>query len=192
MRAKTAKLAIPKKDISRPEGFTEVWTGALQILVEELGIEPEDLQDSAVFTDLGLDSLLLISVLNRMRSELSLELQPSTVAGCLTVRDFSDFIQSSCNESHSNTPENSVPDPYSGIPKSKWVGVLQIIAEESGVEAANLEDDITLVDLGIDSLLIVLICGRVRNEIDESFSLGPLSIYSHLRELRDLIINGGN
>jgi hypothetical protein len=38
----------------------------------------------------------------------------------------------------------------------------------------------------------IVICGRVRDEIDEDFSLGALSNYSHLREVRDLIINGGN
>jgi len=189
MQAKKAKISTSPKENWKPDGFTQIWTGALQILVEELEVEPEDLQDSAVFTDLGLDSLLLMSVLSRMRDELSLEIHPSALQGALTVGDFWNFLQSSCNDGKSVAPEDSANVPHSDILDLKWAGILRIIAEESGLETDKLGDDVELVGLGIDSLLIIIICGRVRKEIDENFTLGPLSIYSQLRELRDLIIS---
>lgn len=49
-----------------PKVLTDVWTIALQIISEELGVGSEESQDGSVFTDLGLDSLLLLAILARL------------------------------------------------------------------------------------------------------------------------------
>ncbi|KXT08900.1 hypothetical protein AC579_8464 [Pseudocercospora musae] len=41
-----------------------------------------------------------------------------------------------------------------------------ILAEESGVVENDLKDDVELADIGIDSLLSLVICGRLRDELD--------------------------
>ena len=107
LQSKRAKAEITKGDeelgnqkaqlpSELPKVSSDTWNIALRILVEELGVEPEDLEDSSVLTDVGLDSLLLMAILARMRVELMLDLHPSVLVKCLTVRDFRTFIEGVC------------------------------------------------------------------------------------------------
>jgi acyl carrier protein len=188
MQAKKAQIdRSSTASLSELDHLDQIWTGALQILMEELGVEAEDLEDSAIFTDLGLESSLLVSAISRMRQELSLEIHPSTVANCFTVRDFRNFIETSCNGYQSLTPKESAQTPSKEVLDSRWANVLQIIVEESGIEAAELSDDANLGTLGIDSLLLVGIFSRVKNEVDENFTFKFPSIYPDVRELREMI-----
>lgn len=50
------------------------------ILAEEIGVPVDELQGSSDFGELGLDSLLSLTVLARLREELDLELSPSLLA----------------------------------------------------------------------------------------------------------------
>ncbi|KAH8841019.1 Type I Iterative PKS [Pyricularia oryzae] len=47
-----------------------------------------------------------------------------------------------------------------------WQAVLGIISEEVGIERDQVSEDRTPADLGIDSLLCLVICGRLRDELD--------------------------
>jgi hypothetical protein len=52
--------------------FKEVdvsWKATLQLILEELGLEADELQDSSAFTDLGVDSLFQLILLGRMREQ---------------------------------------------------------------------------------------------------------------------------
>ncbi|KAK1993700.1 beta-ketoacyl synthase [Colletotrichum falcatum] len=47
-----------------------------------------------------------------------------------------------------------------------WPMALKVLAEESGLEESELTDDVVLVDIGIDSLLSLVVTGRLREEMD--------------------------
>ncbi|KAI6446503.1 Type I Iterative PKS [Pyricularia oryzae] len=47
-----------------------------------------------------------------------------------------------------------------------WQAVLGIMCEEVGIERDNMSEDKSPADLGIDSLLWLVICGRLRSELD--------------------------
>lgn len=65
-----------------------------------------------------------------------------------------------------------------------WHTVLDILSEESGVDKCDLGDDVSLADIGIDSLLSLVVCGRLRDDLDvdlpdgvlfqECFSIGDI------------------
>jgi surfactin synthase thioesterase subunit/acyl carrier protein len=63
--------------------------------------------------------------------------------------------------------------------------ILAIISEESGIDSADLLDDMQLVDLGIDSLLSLLITSRLRDDLQ--FDLGPItSLFDEFKTLKQL------
>ncbi|KAF7198010.1 Polyketide synthase CTB1 [Pseudocercospora fuligena] len=57
-------------------------------------------------------------------------------------------------------------DRTQDIAYESWSTALKILAEESGVVENDLKDDVELADIGIDSLLSLVICGRLRDEVD--------------------------
>lgn len=55
-----------------------------------------------------------------------------------------------------------------------WQTVLDILSEESGVDKSELGDDVGLADIGIDSLLSLVVCGRLRDDLDVDLPDGAL------------------
>lgn len=55
-----------------------------------------------------------------------------------------------------------------------WQTVLEILSEESGVDKSELGDDVSLADIGIDSLLSLVVCGRLRDDLDVDLPDGAL------------------
>ncbi|KAL5113728.1 hypothetical protein ACEQ8H_008401 [Pleosporales sp. CAS-2024a] len=69
--------------------------------------------------------------------------------------------------------------------RSDSAKILAIISEESGIDSADLHDDMQLVDLGIDSLLSLVITSRLRDDLQ--FDLGPVtSFFDEFKTLKQL------
>jgi iterative type I PKS product template protein len=74
----------------------------------------------------------------------------------------------------------SVSDNDSVVTKA-----LQVISEESGIPVDELTDDVMFADLGVDSLLSLMITARFREELDIEVPSGA-SWFSEILSLRDL------
>ena len=75
-----------------------------------------------------------------------------------------------------------LPDPTA---EPTFRRVLNIISEESGIDVADLRDDVPWCNIGVDSLLSLQITGRIREEIDTDMELDDLlSRFSTVNELR--------
>ncbi|TEA13318.1 Non-reducing polyketide synthase pks27 [Colletotrichum sidae] len=74
---------------------------------------------------------------------------------------------------HVNVASTAIVDAASqpaaetrGETANTWETALTILSEESGIDKADLAEDVALADLGIDSLLSLVVCGRIRDELD--------------------------
>ncbi|KAK2005551.1 beta-ketoacyl synthase domain-containing protein [Colletotrichum eremochloae] len=65
-----------------------------------------------------------------------------------------------------------------------WQVALTILAEESGVDSGDLGEEVVLADLGIDSLLSLVVCGRIRDELD--IDLPDRALYIECATVGDL------
>ncbi|KAI4190373.1 MAG: hypothetical protein L6R41_000825 [Letrouitia leprolyta] len=103
-RSLPSKLTVPKpppiKKITKPrvkntlskDPSNEVTTKALSIVASELGIPVEELADSIEFANLGVDSLMSLSITGRMREELEIEVQSSLFTDYPTVQGMKGFL----------------------------------------------------------------------------------------------------
>ncbi|KAF4429939.1 beta-ketoacyl synthase [Fusarium austroafricanum] len=66
--------------------------------------------------------------------------------------------------------DQAAADTRQDADESRRVVTLKILSEESGIEETDLTDDVALADIGIDSLLSLVICGRLREELDVDLS----------------------
>lgn len=86
----TTPVKIPDKDFS---GSKVTFTRALEIISEESGITTEDLTDDTDFTNAGIDSLLSLVIVSRLRDELELDISHEFLfLECPTVGDLRTYI----------------------------------------------------------------------------------------------------
>ncbi|KAF1347668.1 beta-ketoacyl synthase [Delphinella strobiligena] len=152
---------------------------ALVIIAEESGIAQSELTENTNFADVGIDSLLGLTITARFQEELGLEVEfNSLFFEYPTVKDLENFLRDSQSSSGSDTPASSEGDSDStcssdtsattldasnGVDFNK---VLEIVAEESGVAVKDLTDDTSFADAGIDSLLSMVVVSRLRDELE--------------------------
>ena len=149
---------------------------AMQIVVQESGISAKELTDRTHFADIGIDSLLSIVISSRIRDELGVDLDLSSLLELDTINNFKHHLQEI--SSHMHGPIEAAQDPSSIVSMIRndlridtahtaatWSSALSIIAEESGVSIADLKGDIRFADVGVDSLLSLMIGSRLRDEL---------------------------
>ena len=182
---------------------------SLEIISEESGIALEELTDGSNFGDIGVDSLLIMIIASRIKDELEIEIDSSNFSELQTIKDLKDFlgpgegaaeatdktdkVESESDEEYPATPELSTNPTSSALPadtKSSgnigeaFTRVLEVISEESGVSVGDLTDDSNFVDMGIDSLLSLIISGRCREEL--SLNVDSDTMFVNIATVKDL------
>jgi len=162
----------------------------MEILAKEVGVGMEELVDNIAFVDLGVDSLMSLTVSGRLREELEIEVHSSMFLECPTIGEFKnslakferrdiEIIESTDTSTFDTLTDNSTPDieetsPLSTPPDDSDLDVnkdgqlretiLNIIAAETGVSTSEVADVPDLALLGVDSLMALTILGKLREE----------------------------
>ena len=172
-------------------------TRALSAVAEEVGIPTSELSDNVVFEEMGVDSLMSLTISSRLREELDMDLSSSLFTDYPTVAEFTKYFSS--NESAdapadapaeepqgqstgTSTPttvltgESSVEHtgPTTPISAAEDEGMIETIratiAEEMGVPVEEIVGDIDLATLGMDSLMSLTILANLREATGEDLS----------------------
>lgn len=189
---KAAVVAAPKAPtpVASSNVAFKTWTSVLGVISEESGVAVSDLTDDSHFADMGVDSLLALIVASRCREELSLELESAMFMEYPTVKALKDWFLGQSG-SASAEPEAAAPEPVYSAPVpvysaptpqapvqqaapavdntgafQTWDSMLAIISEESGVALSDLTDDSHFADMGVDSLLALIVASRCREELE--------------------------
>ncbi|OBT51641.1 Type I Iterative Polyketide synthase (PKS) [Pseudogymnoascus sp. 24MN13] len=146
---------------------------ALSIISDESGISMADLTDSTVFAEVGIDSLLGLTISARFREELDMDLDFNALFyEYPSVSDLKKFLgeprnsSASSTDSRSSTPVSSGTGLTTPSPPVDFQCALQIISEESGFAIEDLTDDTNFAESGVDSLLSLVIVSRLRDELE--------------------------
>ena len=157
----------------------------LGTIAEELGVGISELTGDTAFADLGLDSLLSLTIIGKLREELDLEVVSSFFMDQPTVNDLKLFFWQSESSSQSTTdlssgsPKSSASETYSessvGIDVDVVSTIRRTLAEMIGVPATEFSDDDDLAELGLDSLMSLKVLSDLREtlriELDADFFL---------------------
>ncbi|KUI67140.1 Conidial yellow pigment biosynthesis polyketide synthase [Cytospora mali] len=168
----TATPSTPAPSSTRPNRFS----AALQIISEESGIAIPDLTMGSLFSDLGVDSLLSLTITARFREELDVDVDSgSMLLEFPTIGDLKTLFQSDgydttqLSEPRAETAKTTGTTQQTSPVSLSYEIVdraLQIVSEESGVAVSDLTDDTHFTDSGIDSLLSLVIVSRFREELE--------------------------
>lgn len=141
-----------------------------EIVTEEAGIDIGQFDSDASFVELGIDSLLSITISSRAQDELGLDMPPSTFSDFPTLNDVVDHFAPSERKS-SDTLVNSTPLPEedenemgekteaTSIASEAEVmaTVRATIAKEVGIPIKESDATTHLLDLGVDPVLSLTI-----------------------------------
>ncbi|KAK4235627.1 ketoacyl-synt-domain-containing protein [Achaetomium macrosporum] len=187
---------------------------ALSIIAEESGLATSDLTDNTVFADVGIDSLLGLTISARFKEELDADLDFNALFfEYPTVADLKRFLgfdslattpvpkvpSSAATPDASATPRSSatgtttpLTEEPSQSPKVDFKRALQIVSEESGVAIEDLTDDTSFADAGVDSLLSLIIVSRFRDELELDIQHESLFLECPtVADLRQSLLGGG-
>ncbi|KGO63928.1 Male sterility, NAD-binding [Penicillium italicum] len=160
------------------------FTEALSIIAEESGLAVGDLSDSTVFGDVGIDSLLGLTISARFKEELDLDLdfeafffEYPTVGDLKTLMGGASGSTPSATYSASSDSGEATPfssgtgattptmDEHGLSSSVDFKRALEIISEESNIAVEELTEDTNFGDSGVDSLLSLVIVSRFRDEL---------------------------
>ena len=171
----------------RSASKTTVVARVLAVISEEAGLDLTELGPNSEFADYGLDSLLSLTICGRIEEELDLNLPSTLFADYPTVKDLTTFLGGSENELQSmnssgddspiSTPdqdnvseassEDYETDTTSIAGDIEVIDVIRAtIAEETGVALEDLTPSMSFAELGIDSLLILTIMGKLTEVLE--------------------------
>ncbi|KAL4957638.1 hypothetical protein BDW69DRAFT_180424 [Aspergillus filifer] len=156
-------------------------TRVLGIIADECGVELAELNDSSAFEDFGLDSLLSLTILAKLREDLDMDLPSSFFVDNPTVGALKAFLGSSSAEEFSEdvsvlTPSrDSSPSKDSVIEReaatinrddSITITIRTLLSEELGVSLDEITDDADLADMGMDSLMSLSVTAGIREQTE--------------------------
>lgn len=197
----------PAKTNSAADASSGVLGRVLALIGQEIGLEPSELKAESEFTELGIDSLLSLTITSKIRGELGLDFPPSLFLECATIGELQVRIcggeddglstrsSSSTSGSGEDTPETqltssgtsvyqdaSQQDSSSGRTRATLM-TRKIIAEETRVAIDDLKPSTNLADIGIDSLLSLTIGGKLQELLDADI---PSTMFMEVETLQEL------
>ena len=196
-----AQLTLPKPQVAKPKSniSSGVLGQILALICQEVGVESSDLKPDSEFVEVGIDSLLSLTITSKIREELGLDFPASVFSDHPTVKDLQVLVGGEADDSQVTTRSSSnnstddegqetqftsgatsvYPDtPQHDVPSSSdrtraCLLVRQVIAEETRVAIDELKPSTSLADIGVDSLLTLTITGKLQEllEVDSARDL---------------------
>ena len=188
----TAHLPVLKAQLGNTNSGADIASGVLgrilALIGQEVGIEPSELKAESEFSEVGIDSLLSLTITSKIRAETGLDFPPSVFVDHPTVKDLqllvgggqdhglvttrSSSASSSDDEGQETQFTSGATSVYAETPRrdaSSSSGhmhaclvVRQTIAEETGVSIDEMKPSMSLADIGLDSLLSLTIGGKLQ------------------------------
>ena len=162
----------------------------LNTVAEEVGVPISELSDNVIFEDMGVDSLMSLTIISRLREELDMDLSSRLFTDHPTVAEFSKYfadngstdIPEADRSTGASTPStvesggSSVEHTTPATPISAAVGedmvdtIRATIADEMGVPVEEIVGQTDLASLGMDSLMSLAILANLRETTGQELS----------------------
>ena len=200
--AKAPQTMVPQGDSVRAvSSGPSIAVRALEIVAEEIGLAASELEPSNDFADLGVDSLLSLTISSRLREELELDVPSSLFAEYPTVKELTMFLggieeSAPSTQTSTNCPTPKMESETGGYETDQtamsstdldnsnvMASIRCVLAEEIGVSADELKGSSDLGEFGLDSLLSLTVLARLREELELELSPSLLAENNSLNEI---------
>lgn len=170
----TSKHLSFRKEVSEPR-----MPDLKELIASQIGISADELTDGSQFNELGVDSLLSMTILSQLQDSLEIQLPASLFTDFPTFGELYDYVQGILREQSTGapTPGSASPGPITPSPLSEYkeseshsidarlLEVYTIIADEIGVDVQEVlaTDDLSV--LGLDSMMSISIAAALGEKL---------------------------
>lgn len=172
----------------------------MKVVAEEIGVDVEELSDDSDFTNLGVDSLLSLTILSKVRESVGIDLPQSTFTDCETVGSLKAFLsdtssQDASSESSLESPPKSGQDTprleFNTVAAATTADMIETLhatlAEQIGVDVDELLSTDDLSALGVDSLMSLSIVAALREKLGITVPSDMLSENTSLKVIKEAL-----
>ena len=198
--------ATPEAANSQPPLFSRV----LNTIAGEVNMDREEFVDNAKFAELGVDSLLSISIISSLKQKLGLDLPASVFAMYPSVVELRDYLGEGFGEpgaresivvedvdddESENSPDtlSHAEDSLASSKTSLDIDVADVfissVAAETGVDLAEFQPSTRFSDLGVESLMSIAVLSAVK---DRTGTMLPASFFNDYPTVADVRKELGN
>ena len=192
--------AAPEAASSKSPSFSRV----LNTIAGEVNMDLGEFIDSAKFAELGIDSLLSISIISSLKQKLGLDLPASVFAMYPSVVELRNYLGEAFGEpvageqvvvedvddddsDNSRDTLNHVEDSLASSETSVTNDVadvfISLVAAETGVDIAEMEPSTRFSDLGVESLMSIAVLSAVK---DRTGTMLPASFFNDYPTVADV------
>ena len=202
-KQKTIKVESAKKPTSGASKADQ----AIRIIADEVGVDLGELADNIVFADIGVDSLMSLTISGRFREELQLDVESTLFTDCPTVGSLKTSLSlqasTDVNPSEDESSDESdlpastgmtTPEKGNTLPKASSSStaddndiitmIRTTIAEQMDISVEEITDTTDLSTIGMDSLMSLNILGIIGEKTGESFEPSLLANNTSIAALR--------
>ena len=208
-----------KKDIVRSSQIApssnQAVDRALAIIANEVGVDIAELADTIQLADLGIDSLMTLTIAGRLREDLDMEIDSNIMIEAATIESLKKYLllHSSMQDSGISSEDTSdesdpglstggtTPDisisPHRGSSIGHKVQVSDMnelislirttIAEQMEINVAEITETLDLSAIGMDSLMSLTVLGIVREITGREYEPSLFTNMSTLASLRAIL-----
>ncbi|RAL64637.1 hypothetical protein DID88_001670 [Monilinia fructigena] len=190
------KIQVTKANITKVnQKLLSVTSQVMDILAIEVGVTIDELVDNIAFTDLGVDSLMALTVCGRLREELDIDINSNEFINYTNIGAFNEDPSSpvttpSLGESlHDPQDDSEFTDPSdddisaTGTVDNLGDIIRVTIAEEMAIDVLEVASCPDLASLGMDSLMALTVLGRLREKTGLSL---PSDLFQANQTIRDI------
>ena len=185
-----------------PSKPTNSFHDALAVIAEEVGTSVEDMSLESSPSELGIDSLLSLTLVSKLNNKFSMDLPPTIFSGDVKIGDLQKHFPSassaesisseSTSPSGTSTPASSLDlntespsKPTVEVSNSQQSALRSLVMEEIGMNEEDLMAAEDLSQLGIDSLMTLTIVENARARLGIVIDLEMLGKGISMAELEE-------
>ncbi|KAL5328987.1 hypothetical protein ACEPPN_002496 [Leptodophora sp. 'Broadleaf-Isolate-01'] len=173
-----SRPSVPATKKSRTAENTGLLSKLRNIVAEFAGIDEADIENDAIFSDLGVDSLAAIELVDDLETQFNMDLSSVDIASSSitsllvsTVEPSAELIEddSSATSSHSRsmTPSIGASSQSSVAGSGDKEKLIELVAEYAAVDVASIDDKSDLESLGVDSLSLI----ELKSALEDAFGV---------------------
>ena len=167
---------------------------AVKIITEEVGVDQTELSDGSLFAELGIDSLLSLTITGKMREILNIEVASTLFDDCPTLKDLKRYLRPNDEVDEVSNPTSDDSTSANNSTAISTPDLISLGLDTESASSAPGDDDATVYG---DNKMVNLIRTTIAAEMDMEpgeinsstdlvelgmDSLMSLSVLSKLRE----------
>ena len=192
-KAKPKEVAAPVSAAPVMKCQTGLSNRALNAVAEEVGVPTAELSNNVVFDEMGVDSLMSLTISSRLREELDMDVSSTLFTDYPTVAEFLKYFTdnesadvpateirgqstgtstpSTVQSGESSVEHSSPVTPVSAAADEDMIDAIRAtIADEMGVPVEEIVGQTDLASLGMDSLMTLTILANLRETTGQELS----------------------